>query len=306
VRNELSLIASIARKAFSASPEELVLGIGDDCAVLRPKGARQDWLVTTDLMIEGVHFLAGVDPPVSVGHRALARGLSDIAAMGGEPRFCFVSLALGEGLGARWLDAFYRGLNALAREHGVVLAGGDLTRARLAACDIVVCGTAPRNRFLRRDGARPGDRIFVSGRLGGSALGLAQRRGRAWQRHLKPVPRLALGRFLREQLGATAAIDLSDGLSLDLHRLCLASGVAAVIEREPPRFAGASLEQALHGGEDYELLFTLPAGASAPKEYDGTLLTDIGVIRLGRPGRVWFRGRVLAPRGWDPFRRAAP
>jgi thiamine-monophosphate kinase len=306
VSNELSLVASIARKAFSGGAEELVLGIGDDCAVLRPKGARQDWLLTTDLLIEGVHFLAEVYPPVSVGHRALARGLSDIAAMGGEPRFCFVSLALGEGMGARWLDAFYRGLNALAREHGVVLAGGDLTRAPLALCDIVVCGTAPRNRFLRRDGARPGDRIFVSGRLGGSALGLEQRQGRAWQRHLKPVPRVALGRFLREQLGATAAIDLSDGLSLDLHRLCLASGVAAVIEREPPRFAGASLEQALHGGEDYELLFTLPAGASAPKEYDGTLLTDIGVIRLGRPGRVWFRGRVLAPRGWDPFRRAAP
>ncbi|HXG32954.1 MAG TPA: thiamine-phosphate kinase [Bryobacteraceae bacterium] len=306
MRNELSLVASITRKAFSGTPDELILGIGDDCAVLRPRGARQDWLLTTDLMIEGVHFLAGVHPPVSVGHRALARGLSDIAAMGGEPRFCFVSLALGEGMGARWLDAFYRGLNALAREHGVVLAGGDLTRARLALCDIVVCGTAPRNRFLRRDGARPGDRIFVSGRLGGSALGLAERQGRAWRRHLKPAPRLKLGQFLRAQLGATAAIDLSDGLSLDLHRLCLASGVAAVIEREPPRFPGASLEQALHGGEDYELLFTLPSGVRAPEEYDGVLLTEIGVMRLGRPGRVWFRGRILAPRGWDPFRCAAP
>lgn len=306
MRDELSLVASIARKAYSGSSEELILGIGDDCAVLRPRGARQDWLVTTDLMIEGVHFLPGVHPPVSVGHRALARGLSDIAAMGGEPRFCFVSLALGEAMGARWLDAFYRGLNALALEHGVVVAGGDLTRARLALCDIVVCGTTPRGRFLRRDGARPGDRILVSGRLGGSAAGLEQRQGRAWQRHLKPAPRLRLGQFLREHLGATAAIDLSDGLSLDLHRLCLASGVAAVIEHEPPRFPGATLEQALHGGEDYELLFTLPAGVKAPKEYEGIPLTEIGAMRLGRPGRVWFRGRVLAPRGWDPFRRAAP
>lgn len=302
--NERSLLALIVRRASGRAPEELVLGIGDDCAVLRPRGARQDWLLTTDLMIEGVHFMAGMHPSVSVGYRALARGLSDIAAMGGEPRFCLVSVALGENMQARWLDGFYRGLTALAGQCGVVVAGGDLSRARLALCDIVVCGTAPRGRFLRRDGARPGDRIFVSGRLGGSARGLQLRRGPAWRRHLRPTPRLALGQFLRDQLGATAAMDLSDGLSLDLHRLCLASGVSAVLEREPPRFPGATLEQALHGGEDYELLFTLPARVQPPSEFQGIPLTEIGFVRLGRPGRVWFRGRLLPPRGWDPFRPA--
>ncbi|MCS6953466.1 MAG: thiamine-phosphate kinase [Bryobacterales bacterium] len=303
--NERSLLSLIARRVERGNSDELVLGIGDDCAVLRPRGARHDWLLTTDLMIEGVHFLAGVHPSVSVGYRALARGLSDIAAMGGRPRFCLVSLALGENTRTRWLDGFYRGLSALARQHGVVIVGGDLSRARLAFCDIVVCGTAPRGRFLRRDGARPGDRIFVSGRLGGSALGLEQRRGPAWTRHLRPAPRLELGEFLRDHVGATAAMDLSDGLSLDLHRLCLASGVSAVLEREPPRFPGATLEQALHGGEDYELLFTVPAKAKPPAVFEGIPLTEIGFVRLGRPGRVWFRGKPLPPRGWDPFRQAA-
>ena len=240
--------------------------------------------------------------PRSVGHRVLARGLSDIAAMGGEPRFALLSLALAEWTQTRWINEFFRGFGALAERTRVALAGGDLARSAKLSCDVVVCGEAPHGAALRRDGARPGDQICVSGLLGGSALGLRAQRGAAWKRHLYPEPRLALGRFLRRRLKATAAMDLSDGLSLDLHRLALASGVSAFLDREPPRFRGASLEDALHGGEDYELLFTLPPRVKLPAAHEGVPLTRIGFVQEGKPGRVLFLGRPLAARGYDHFR----
>ena len=290
---ELALLRRI--QAWVPRPRRgVVLGIGDDCAVYRPAGAREDLLLTTDLLIEGVHFLREAHPAPAVGWRALARGLSDIAAMGGRPRFCLLSLALAPWVSQRWVDGFYRGLLRLARREGVALAGGDLGHAGRVMCDIVVCGSAPRGKWLRRDGACPGDGIYVSGPLGGSALGLRTRRGRAWQRHLRPEPRLELGRLLRTRWRATAAMDLSDGLSLDLHRLCLASGVAAELDQVPV-FPGATLEDALHGGEDYELLFTLPRPARA--------FTRIGTIVAGQPGAVLLAGRPLPPLGYDHFGR---
>ena len=278
-------------------------GIGDDCAIFRPPGSNEDLLFTTDLLLEGVHFRHETHRSEDAGHKALARGLSDIAAMGGEPRFCLVSLALAPWADRRWLDGFYSGLLRLAARHGTALAGGDLARASMLACDIVVCGAVPRGRALRRDGARAGDAIYVSGRLGGSALGLAKGTGAAWKRHLRPQPRLELGRYLREKLRATAAMDLSDGLSLDLQRMCLASGLAAEIE-EPPRFAGASLEQALDGGEDYELLFTLDPRVKAPVRFGSVPLTRIGTMRKGRAGAVRMAGQPLAPLGYDHFRKS--
>src|SRR5450432_4417552 len=193
----------------------LILGIGDDCAVFRPRGAAEDLLFTTDMLIEGVHFLRETHTAEDIGWKSLARGLSDIAAMGGEPRFCLLSLALSPWADARWLNGFYRGLLGLAQSAGATLMGGDLARSGKVMADIVVCGAVPRGKALRRDGARAGDAIYVSGALGGSALGLATGSGRAWARHKRPEPRLALGRFLREKV-ATAAMDLSDGLSLDL------------------------------------------------------------------------------------------
>ena len=289
--SELELLRRIQARAPRPG-RGVVLGIGDDCAVFRPAGSREDLLFTTDLLIEGVHFRRETHPPEAVGWRALARGLSDIAAMGGRPRFCLVSLALAPDADRHWSDAFYRGLLRLARKTGTTLAGGDLARAERVMCDIAVCGSARRGKWLRRDGARAGDAICVSGQLGASACGLRTQRGAAWQRHLWPEPRLELGRLLRTRLKATAAMDLSDGLSLDLHRLCLASGVAAELD-EVPVFPGATLEEALHGGEDYELLFTLRRATRA--------FPRIGTIVRGKPGAVLLAGRPLPPLGYDHF-----
>lgn len=299
---ELELLARIRRRLRPPKGSGIRLGVGDDCAVFRPRGSKEDLLFTTDLLIEDVHFEAATHPPEAVGHKALARGLSDIAAMGGEPRFSLLSLALPPHVTAEWVDRFYRGLLRLAARSGAPLAGGDLGRAERITCDVVVCGAAPRGRALVRSGARVGDSVCVSGLLGISALGLERKSGPAWARHLRPQPRLALGRFLRERLGATAAMDLSDGLSMDLHRMCLESGVAADLDGPLPVYPGASFDQALHGGEDYELLFTLPKGAEPPARFGRLRLARIGTIRKGPAGAITLSGQPCPPRGYDHFR----
>jgi thiamine-monophosphate kinase len=287
-RTELELVERIRRRA--GVPKGVVLGIGDDCAIYRPRAGAEDLLFTTDLFVEDVHFRRATHRAHDVGWTALARGLSDIAAMGGDPRFCLLSLALAPWTDGRWIDAFYDGLLELADREGAPLIGGDLGHAEQLACDIVVCGAAPRGRALRRDGARAGDAIYVSGQLGRAAVCLSKSKGHC------PAPRLALGRFLRGK--ATAAMDLSDGLSLDLRRMCLASGLTAEIAA-PPVFRGATLEQSLHGGEDYELLFTVPERRRMPREFGGVPLTRIGTMRKGRAGTVLLDGAPLAPRGYD-------
>ncbi len=294
---------ALRKRAAVPASRGLILGIGDDCAIFRPRGSCEDLLITTDMLIEGVHFRRLTHPPEAVGHKALARGLSDIAAMGGVPRFCLVSLAAGAGIDERWIERFYNGLLHLARRYSTLLAGGDLATAAQTACDVVVCGALPRGTALRRDAARAGDAIYVSGKLGGSALGLQNQAGAAWSRHLRPQPRLPLGRFLRERIHASAAMDLSDGISIDLHRLALASGLEAAID-PPPRFPGATLEQALHGGEDYELVFTAPAGVRVPSRVGSLPLTCIGTMRRGHPGDVYLSGKLLQPLGYDHFRNS--
>jgi thiamine-monophosphate kinase len=262
----------------------LIIGIGDDCAVFRPDGSSEDLLFTTDMLVEGVHFRTA-DPPDVVGHRALARGLSDIAAMGGDPRFCLLSIARSARTSDEWLKCFYTGLLALAERTGAVLAGGDLSSAAQVTCDIVVCGATPRNTAIRRDGARPGDLLWVSGVLGGpSAAGFPATRFE---------PRLEFGRELRGV--ATSCIDITDGLALDLHRLCAASGCAAEIGHVPAA-PGVSREHVLHGGEDYELLFTAPPGASVP-----TTAICFGSIVSGPPGSVTLDGVDVPPVGYDHF-----
>ena len=275
------------------------MGIGDDCAIYRPRGSADDLLFSSDMFIEGVHFLRETHKPAVAGRKALVRSLSDIAAMGGAPRFCLVSLCVPGWADARWVDRFFDGILDLAAKTGTVLAGGDLSHGETLACDVTVCGAVPRGTALRRSGARPGHEIYVSGALGGSALGLETKKGKALRRHLYPEPRLALGGFLRENLRASSAIDLSDGLSLDLRRVCLASGVDAEIAA-PPQFPGASLDQALHGGEDYELLFTVPAGVRVPDRFEDLPLTRIGSIVRGA-GDVRIEGKPLLALGYDHF-----
>src|SRR5437867_12083654 len=287
---ECTILSRIERKVSVPRGSGLKLGIGDDCAIFRPRGGSEDLLFTTDMLLEDVHFLRTTHSAEDAGHKALARGLSDIAAMGGSPHFCLLSLAVPRWADRAWVDGFYRGFLRLARKTATPLAGGDLANAERVACDVIVCGAVPTGRALLRGGAKPGDGIYVSGKLGGSALGLATRKGRAWKRHLRPEPRLALGRFLRERLHATAAMDLSDGLSLDLRRLSAASNVSAEIEA-PPLFPGATLGQALHGGEDYELLFTVRPETRVPPWFENQTLTRIGTIGRGSPGAVFLSGQ---------------
>jgi len=269
--NEETILAKLPRKH-----RNLVLGIGDDCAIYRPK-AGEDLVFTTDLFVEGVHF-EQVSRPIP--QRALARSLSDIAAMGATPRFCLVSLALPDWANEQWVADFFSGLLELANETNTALAGGDLSHANQLTCDVMVCGSVPRGTALRRDGARPGDAIYVSGPLGG------------WRHRPTVIPRLQEGRKLRGK--ATACIDISDGLALDLHRLCLASKVSAALDHVP-LLEGATLEQALHDGEDYELLYT-----AAPR-------TRVAGIRIGTitsgTGLLTCAGQPIAPQGYDHFDR---
>lgn len=275
--NELDLISRLQKTAGKPGPQ-LVLGIGDDCAIYRPR-AHEDLLFTTDQMIEGIHFLSSAKAS-AVGERALARSLSDIAAMGGRPRFCLVTLAVPQNLTGAWVQSFYKGLLRLASKTGTALAGGDLAHDDQVHLDVMVCGAVAKGKALRRDGARRGDAIYVSGRL-----------GRPWESRIRP--RLELGQSLVGR--ATACMDLSDGLSLDLHRMCVASGVAADLHRVPV-WKGANVERALHGGEDYELLFTLPARAKA---LAGTFL--IGHMVKGPVGEIRLDGEVVKPLGYSHF-----
>jgi thiamine-monophosphate kinase len=275
--NEDSIIARLRGTGLPACVG-LKLGIGDDCAVYRPR-SNEELLFTTDFSIEGVHFKRDTKPE-QIGRRALARSLSDIAAMGGTPRFCLVSLAVTKSAKERWIDSFYRGLLEVARHYKTALAGGDLSHANQIVCDVMVCGSVTKGKALRRDGARPGDIVYVSGPLGG------------WRLKPDPHPRIAFGRKLIGK--ATACMDISDGLSLDLRRLCVASNVAASLDFVP-RVDGATIEQALHDGEDYELLFTATPKTRVPG-------IAIGVITKGKPGKIVYQGKPLPALGYDHFR----
>ncbi|HEY7209966.1 MAG TPA: thiamine-phosphate kinase [Bryobacteraceae bacterium] len=295
-------LVDFIRKVASRSGRkaELIASIGDDCAILRPR-VKEDFVYTTDLLLESRHFELATHSAGDIGHKALARSLSDLAAMGSEPVFCLVSLAIPKALAGRWVKRLYDGLLALANRYDVALAGGDTARFDKVVVDVMCCGRAPRGKALLRGGAKPGDRIFVTGALGESAHGFATRQGSAWKRHLRPEPRIEAGLALRK-LGTTACIDISDGLSLDLKRLCAESGVCAELTGELPVARGATIHQALHGGEDYELLFTVSAGARLPVTVGGVPITRIGMITRGSSGEVRFRGRALAEKGFDHFR----
>ncbi|MGA7245130.1 MAG: thiamine-phosphate kinase [Terracidiphilus sp.] len=325
--SELALVERIRRRAARSANAGLVLGIGDDCALLRVKKG-ETLAVTTDLSIAGRHFRLDWHPPEAVGHRTLARGLSDLAAMGARPLAAFLSIGLpreitvGRGRSRAWVDRFFDGFLDLAGRYKTPLAGGDLAESSVLVADIVLVGAVPRGKALLRSGARPGDLLFVTGALGGAAAGLEKLKklpGRlgAGIRHTKeallthhlwPEPRIAQGLWLRRREAATAGIDLSDGLSTDLDHLCQESGVSAEIDAEAiPIHAGASLDQALHGGEDYELLFAARPNAAIPRSIAGISVTKIGRIVkncMGQP-RVVVHTRSgrqpLERRGWEHF-----
>jgi thiamine-monophosphate kinase len=277
-----------------ARGQGVLLGVGDDAALLElPPG--QCLVAATDTLVEGRHFPPGA-PPESIGHQCLAVNLSDLAAMGADPAWALLSLCMPE---ARedWLERFATGLLALADRHGVALVGGDTVRGPLVL-SVTALGVVPPAEALRRSGARPGDELFVSGWPGESAAGLERLQrdpGSAGgdplvRRFLFPEPRIALGRALRGL--ASAAMDVSDGLLGDLEKLCHASGVSATLELEQlpvspvlaARFPPQQTERfILHGGDDYELLFTLPPG-SASAEQLRSLSERCGVHRIGSIG----------------------
>ena len=325
VISEKTLLRRIRLLAQSGLNLSVVRGIGEDCAVLRlPRhgGEQMDTLVTTDFSLEGVHFRRDWHSPESVGHRCLARGLSDIAAMGGEPVAAFLSLALPGDTRQAWVNRFFTGLLNLATHYKVTLAGGDTAESpKGILADIIVVGIVPKERAVLRSGARPGDRIYVSGELGGSAATLKQFRNnqtkklnrRHYPRHFFPEPRIELGRLLRAKGIASAMIDTSDGLSTDLAHICEESGVGAELQaRAIPRASigkpafEVDLAFALHGGEDYELLFTASPGKRVPLEIAGVRITQIGEINRGK--KIYIREtpgakRQLRPQGWEHFRK---
>ena len=320
-------IRSAARRTASArsANNTLVIGIGDDAAVWRPRPGYET-ILTCDWFLERTHFLPDRHSPDMVAYKSLARAISDIAAMGGEPRCFLLSLALPEARTGAWLDKFLSALRTGALAMQCPLGGGDTTRRNEILINITIVGECERGRAILRSGAQPGDAIFVTGTLGEAEYGLQlirssstpiNSRDARLRKHLFPEPRLAAGQWLAKHRLATAMMDLSDGLSSDLPRLCQTSRVGArIIEeklpsvtipenRRKPRLD--SVELALHGGDDYELLFTVAKKnvARIPAKIGRVQVTQIGKITSGRQITVVCgSGAIekLKSKGWDPFR----
>ncbi|MFY9732504.1 MAG: thiamine-phosphate kinase [Candidatus Acidiferrales bacterium] len=334
MHKEDQLVDKIARAVPSilgyGAPGALRLGIGDDSAILSP-GSRNDWVLSCDAFLEGVHFLAKAHPPDSVGYKSLVRAASDLVAMGASPQYFLMTLALPAFRIGTWLDAFLAGMARAARYLGMRLIGGDTTKSGSVSISITVLGEVPRGRALTRSGARPGDLIYVTGKLGRAQLGLELVRAKLARRsglrdvlrqHLYPRIPVKLGEWLARSQTATAMMDISDGLSTDLTRLGTASRVGARIEaqrvpcvsipagllRGARKLKLNPLQMALHGGDDYGLLITVPRRRAnrlqgAP---DFSSLTCIGEITTSR--RILLinddgSATPLEAHGWDPFGR---
>jgi thiamine-monophosphate kinase len=323
------IAGAIPSECGGRGPRDLILGIGDDAAILRSRG-KKEWVVSSDAFVEGTHFLSSKHPPKSIGYKSLTRAASDISAMGAAPELFLLTIALPRTRIGKWLDQLLRGMGQAARELGITLAGGDTTTSSRVLISITVFGQVRPGHALTRSRARPEDIIYVSGRLGRAQLGWELvKRGLGLERrfadlarpHLYPKIRVSLGRWLAERGAASAMIDISDGLSTDLARLATASRVGARLSTEAiprvevPAFAPGALggleldplEMALHGGDDYELLFTVP-----PKHVKW-LRAAPGFRELTAIGEITRKRRILLEdaaggiksldsRGWDPFR----
>jgi thiamine-monophosphate kinase len=329
---EDQLVARTARAIPSRAGGNLQIGIGDDAAILRPKSG-MDWVLSCDDFLEGIHFLANLHPAKSVGYKALARASSDLAAMGATPRLFLLTLAIPAKCTGVWLEGFMQGMARAAREFGLRLAGGDTTRSTKVFISITVLGEIRAGKAVRRAGARVGHLIYVSGKLGRAQLGLELiRHSKGRDRHLRellrphlyPQIQIELGEWLASRGIPSAMMDISDGLSTDLARLCLASQVGARIDagrlpsvtiteevaRRLPRRARDPLRLALHGGDDYGLLFTVPPEKEkllrrAPgfRHFAriGMITRDRRIVLVHEPGRA----EILRPLGWDPFRQSS-
>ena len=333
MKDEFEFIRALRERAATSSS---VTGIGDDAAVFQTSAGRET-VVTTDLLVEDIDFRRTTIPPYLLGHKALAVSLSDIAAMGARPRWSLLSIGVPADVWETdFVDRLYTGLFELAQRYDVQLIGGDTSRTEeKIVIDSIVIGECSTGRAVMRWAAKPGDQIFVTGSLGAAAAGLrlvergahladqnlheedSQKLDHVLLRHLRPDPRVGWGIVLGDERVATAMIDISDGLSSDLNHLCSASGVGALIDSSLlpidsqvvelcGRRALDPLQLALHGGEDYELLFTVrPADVSRlPRRVDGAPITRIGEIRNQGEGvqiregaRVW----ELNPGGWKHF-----
>ena len=336
-KSEFDFINSLKQRVASSSiNQSLVCGIGDDAAVFR-NAAGKETVITADLLVEDIDFRRTTTPPYLLGHKALAVSLSDIAAMGSRPVWSLVSVGVPDEIWQTdFIDRLYDGLIDLANRYGVQLIGGDTSRTPAAiVIDSIVTGECATGTAVMRSGAKPGDQIFVTGSLGAAAAGLrliergahlaeqslgdedSKKLDHVLLRQLQPEPRVGWGIVLGEERIASAMIDLSDGLSSDLNRLCAASHVGALIDSSLlpidirvaelcGRRALDPLQLALHGGEDFELLFTLKPGdvSRLPRRVDGVAITCVGTIKEASDGvkisegsRTW----ELKPGGWKHF-----
>jgi thiamine-monophosphate kinase len=269
------------------------VGAGDDCAVVGPKDARHWSLLKTDAMIEGVHFLSETEPR-RVGWKALCRAISDIAAMGGTPQHALITIALSPKTPLRWVEEFYDGLKAAAKQHGVSIVGGETSRSPGPAfINISLTGTVRRKECVLRSGGSPGDILFVTGTLGGSLSG----------RHLDFTPRVAEAQFLASKVRPSAMMDLSDGLAADLPRLARASGCSFHVDMaQIPKTADCTLQQALSDGEDFELLFAI--SSRKVRQLLAPWRRAFPKVPLTRIGKLLFiqeSSTVLHAHGYDHF-----
>lgn len=309
-------------RALLGEPPEGEVWIGDDAAVLRaPAGTI---LFSADLLVEGVHFDLAFTSPADLGWKAIAVNASDIAAMAGTPRRALVCLGVRPGLDVEFLDGLYRGMRECCDRYGLAVTGGDLSRAAELVVSVAIIGNPAGRRVVERRGARVGDAVCVTGRLGAAAAGLALLRAGSPQRpdlleaHLRPVPRVAEAQVLRRFL-PSAMVDVSDGFAADLGHLCTASGVGVSVDAARLPLIDAAglpvaldpLSLALSGGEDYELCFTVAAeraeaAAAAVLAASGTPVHLVGEITPPGEGLVLMRdgdAGPLTPEGWDHFSR---
>ena len=313
--SEDELITAIGRVLSGTGPDVLV-PVGDDAAVVR--GGTGDLVLTTDALVEGTHFDRTMSTPRDIGYKAITVSLSDIAAMAGSPRYALCALTLSGDVDAGWTMELFGGMREATDEFACALVGGNLARGSEVTVAITLTGEVARGAVVRRSGAEPGDVVVVTGTLGGAAAGRRlARRGAPWtedelhaiHRHERPAPRVGEAPVLARN-GATSMIDVSDGLTRDLVRICEASGVGVRLDpAKVPRHAAAAEGEALGGGEDYELLATMPSAAAAADaagelaDVFATLLTPIGTIAVDGLQTIDDTGAThpLEPSGWDHF-----